>query len=363
MSKNIAIFFDGTASRSHGARLSNVARLAMAVNRRNISLNPQIVIYHRGVGTGTGTFKRHRRVDTLLGGALGSGLDTILIDVYRQLVFAFEPGDEIYLFGWSRGAYAAWRFADMLAHFGVIAPKFVPEIPGIVQLELTDDRLGAVTARVTDFYSIRMDMAVAHPGSSKEALRSLKTGAPTKPVLSVRYLGMWDCVAAIGAPLGLNRLFKINRHLEAATPTLPWLIDSVRHAVALDEASIFFPPRLVSEPLERLRLEQLFFPGGHAAVGGVVEENAIGDLTMGWIAMGAHRAGLGVDLVGLGAFEQPDVTLKEARVRSPGLFSKPQWSKKRPFAPGWDELAQSAQSLIRRVPAYARKWPIAPPDA
>ena len=362
MTKNIAILFDGTAFRSFGDRLSNVARLGMAVERRSADGAPQIVLYQRGVGSGFGTFKRHKRMDRTLGGMFAYGLDDILINAYRQLVFVFEPGDRIYLLGWSRGAFAAWRFADILQHFGVLAPEFIPEIPDIVALELSEDKLSSTTGRFVDLQGVRAEKAVAHADTGLAALNRLKTGAPKKPELWVNYLGMWDCVAAIGMPLGLNKRFGINRHVEGASALMPRLVASARHAVALDEGSIFFPPRLIEGTIDMERVDQKFFPGGHAAVGGAVEDNVIGHLALRWVALGADAAGLKLDFMRLGGFDRTAASLEDVHLRSGGIFGWDALNRKREFLPQWSHLHPMARDLAAREPSYADKWCITVPE-
>ncbi len=394
MPKSIAIFFDGTGSRSHGEKLSNVAKLSTRVSARNWTGEAQLVLYYRGVGAGTGSVWPARVMDLAFGGIFGTGLDQILTDAYRQLVQNYEVGDRIYLFGWSRGAFAARRFTTLLQHFGIIGKAYTPMIPDILKRQLTRNKMAAIEDLTGDFLDIRTDIAVAAPKSSTTQFRRQRKGRAALPDLEIAYLGLWDCVAAIGAPLGLNRVLRINRKLEEKFVGLPAFVQSARHAVALDEKSTLFPPLLISnfdqipverrtgdftltgaagagdmaEYLERNRranpYQQLLFPGGHAAVGGCHSDGSIGDHTLAWVAMGATRKGLKFD--GFKKWAQVDDVpqFEETQKRSPWFFGWRALSKRRALKTDWfnkyqenpTELAPITRDLMAREPRYRNLW-------
>ena len=104
--KRIAIFIDGTWNRPDAEHPTNVVRLSRCVASHAVGGMPQVVLYSPGVGSGRGNNWAARRMDRLLGGALGWGLTDIIEEVYRNLVFLYQPGDEIMVFGFSRGAFA-----------------------------------------------------------------------------------------------------------------------------------------------------------------------------------------------------------------------------------------------------------------
>ena len=102
--KRIVIACDGTWKRIDAPDPTNVARLAQAVLPVAPGRVPQIVCHLDGVGTGQGTGRVSRALDRALGGAFGQGLMASVAAAYRFLVFTWAPGDEIQLFGFSRGA-------------------------------------------------------------------------------------------------------------------------------------------------------------------------------------------------------------------------------------------------------------------
>ncbi|NML07501.1 DUF2235 domain-containing protein [Sphingomonas sp. G-3-2-10] len=100
--KRIAFCFDGTWNKIDGDYPTNVARVAQSISRFDEKGMPQIIYYDEGVGTST--------TSRWTGGILGHGLRENIIEAYHFLVLNYEPGDDIHVFGFSRGAYTARSF-------------------------------------------------------------------------------------------------------------------------------------------------------------------------------------------------------------------------------------------------------------
>ena len=123
MGKRLVVCCDGTWNRAdwEGGTATNVVRLLRAVRPQaraavaDAPEIPQITYYHPGVGTGN-------RVDRLLGGGLGLGLSQNVRDAYAFLVNNYAPGDEIFLFGFSRGAFTARSIAGLIGAIGLLHP-------------------------------------------------------------------------------------------------------------------------------------------------------------------------------------------------------------------------------------------------
>lgn len=116
--KRLALFCDGTwnsadQEKNGKACPSNVFKLATRVANRAPDGTVQCIYYDKGVGTGNS-------LDKLSGGAFGRGLDDNLWDAYRFLVLNYEDGDEIFLFGFSRGAYTARSLGGMVRKCGIL---------------------------------------------------------------------------------------------------------------------------------------------------------------------------------------------------------------------------------------------------
>src|ERR1700756_2992910 len=112
--KRIVILIDGTWDKEGTTGNTNVAKLDInaLIKRRAANGTVQRVRYHDGVGAYGDIFKK------ILGGAIGLGLKKIVLDCYDLIVADYEAGDEIYIFGFSRGAYAARALAGLICASG-----------------------------------------------------------------------------------------------------------------------------------------------------------------------------------------------------------------------------------------------------
>src|SRR2546421_4524568 len=113
--KRLVFCFDGTWNRIDAAHSTNVVMTAESVLPLASDNVSQLIYYHEGVGTG--------RWDRIRGGIFGSGLVQNLADAYRFLIFNHTPGDEIYVFGFSRGAYTARSFVGLIGCCGILLRK------------------------------------------------------------------------------------------------------------------------------------------------------------------------------------------------------------------------------------------------
>ena len=122
MSKRIVVCADGTWNIAEQSSPTNVVKVARAIAPTGPDSKSQVVFYHPGVGT-------HWGLDRLLGGAFGHGLDKNIEDAYRFLVYNYDKDDELFLFGFSRGAYTVRSLVGLLRNSGLLrkihADKFV----------------------------------------------------------------------------------------------------------------------------------------------------------------------------------------------------------------------------------------------
>ena len=125
MPKRIVVCSDGTGNTAIKGRGTNVFKLFEAVDldshRYDPTVTPQIAIYDDGVGTED--FKPLK----LLGGATGWGLSRNVKHLYAELVRVYDPGDEIYMFGFSRGAFTVRTLVGLIATCGLIDPRQLPK--------------------------------------------------------------------------------------------------------------------------------------------------------------------------------------------------------------------------------------------
>ena len=135
--KRLAVFCDGTWDDLRMPSLTNVARLAKCVSAKGWDGREQIVFYDAGVGVATGVSPLVDRLVSVIGGAIGSGLDEKIENAYRFLVLNYEPGDEIFVFGFSRGAYTARSLCGLIRKCGIVRRECFDKIPEAMQIYRT----------------------------------------------------------------------------------------------------------------------------------------------------------------------------------------------------------------------------------
>jgi uncharacterized protein (DUF2235 family) len=304
--KNVAIFCDGTWNSADAVEVTNVAlafRAAVEVTAEGV---PQARTYFPGIGTPT---KKagwiETQVDKYTGGAFGWGMDARLQAAYRKIAERYQPGDRLFLFGFSRGAYMARSLAGMIRNCGLPTPETAERIPEAMEM-----------------YRSRA------PGSHPDAPGPLKFRAEFSPhfatsetdrlvrrgdvaMVAVDYLGVWDTVGALGVPAqfrGLSAMF--NQKYRFHDLRLSSMVKSARHAVAIDERRTTFPPTLW-ENLSDLNLRdgggdspyrQEWFPGTHGGVGGGGPIRGLSHAALLWVLEGAMAAGMGFDAAKLADF-------------------------------------------------------------
>ncbi|MFC7724161.1 DUF2235 domain-containing protein [Nocardioides sp. GCM10028917] len=257
MSKNVVLCLDGT-NNTIKAEQSNVLRL-YGVLRKDLP-HQQVSYYQPGVGTfsSPGTWTPvGRSLTRLLGLGFGFGFRQNLGDAYRFLMSVYEPGDRIYLFGFSRGAYTARAVVGMLDMFGVFRRGTENLVPHAVNhyVRRVDDKT--------------IDWALARQYA---ALLSGQGNSEGNDHVAVHFLGLWDTVNAIGT---LRRQITL-----PYTSILPH-VSVIRHALAIDEVRRAYRPywigsrerlRTHTTPPPRGNVEEVWFPGVHSNVGAMFKD-------------------------------------------------------------------------------------------
>lgn len=256
--RRLALFFDGTWNTpDKGDQPTNVVKMLRAVVKKDGNVS-QLVFYDLGVGTGN-------FVDKLTGGISGAGLTQNVIDGYRFLGNNYAPGDEIYLFGFSRGAYTARSLAGLIGLVGVVRPRHLGR------------RLYEVLA---------ICRSKADAGKKRERLDALNLDR-FDPV-GIRCVGVWDTVGSLGIPGDLGRQYRLKAY-DFHDVELGHAVDVGLHAVAIDEKRSAFAPTLwVSADGKPKRdgqiIEQVWFPGVHSNVGGSYADAGLSDIALAWMA-------------------------------------------------------------------------------
>ena len=300
MKRNLALFFDGTwnerESGKDAARNTNVLRMYSAVRPIHAG-REQIAEYIEGVGTNW--------YDRISGGAFGYGLDRNICAGYRWLVEHYRPGDRVYVFGFSRGAYTARSLVGMVRNAGLLVNADCVTRDGRMRLPLealpAGERDAALDDMVERAYELYRDRGDAmHPKGDVAA----QFRADYSAEISVSCLGVWDTVGALGIPLEAFERLNDERYNFHDTK-LTRIVENAFHAVALDEHREPYRATLW-EPADAdhvgQRIEQAWFPGAHADVGGgYADDRRLADLALCWMQERAEEAGLGLAPLELGA--------------------------------------------------------------
>ena len=267
--KRLVICCDGTWNRPDAKHVTNIEKIARTVQTDLASTGgvQQLVLYLSGVG-GAGY-----HTDRLLGGAFGLGLFHNVLAGYRFLSLNYEPGDEIYVFGFSRGAYTARSLAGMVAKVGLLTRRALVQekLPEAVErYKGVDSEAGKKGASTAEF---KRDFC--HPDTP------------------IHFIGVFDTVGALGVPGALRR-----RH-QFHDVKLGAAVKNARQALAVDEQRMKFEPCLwdaVDETCcEDPRVKQVWFEGCHSDVGGGFKDTGLSDTALLWIVAEANEQGLAFD--------------------------------------------------------------------
>jgi uncharacterized protein (DUF2235 family) len=259
---------------------TNITLLSRAILQKTKTKNPgteQVVLYQPGIGT---TYSSMTRV---WAGAFGEGLIENIREAYGFIVHNWVEGDEIYLFGFSRGAYTARSVAGLISKFGLLSKRGMDGI-GYV--------LDAYRAHLLD------DPSQVDKLASKYERKSV--------TVPIKFVGVWDTVGSLGIPdlyiFGVKAsaldfvLGKINQQFQFADTDLHPMIENAFHAyhplmsrligsMALNEVRAPFWPTIwkLRPDNKNTRLQQCWFPGAHASVGGGDPQHGISDITLAWM--------------------------------------------------------------------------------
>lgn len=209
--KRLVVCCDGTWGKPDSKFVTNVEKIARTVqNDPDLAGGVTQLVYHVS-GVGGGSYL----TDKLLGGAFGFGLSNNVITSYRFLAQNFEPGDEIFIIGFSRGAYTARSLAGMIARVGLLTEK------ALVEERLRD---------AVHLYQ-RKPLSEGAFGASVDEFTHDHCHSP-----KVRFLGVFDTVGALGVPGFRWRLPRFH------DVQLSGAVQCARQALATDENRIIFAP-------------------------------------------------------------------------------------------------------------------------
>jgi len=311
MAKNIIICSDGTGNSTIKARGTNVFKLFEAVDLHNTQ--EQVAIYDDGVGTNSIKFLR------LLGGALGFGLAFNVRQLYIALIRVYKPGDKIYLFGFSRGAFTVRFLAGLINTVGIIDINH-KDIDSDAELKARayqafreyhhENRatLEYVYGPIMNMFNYILGVVFTHFYWAKgaEVFRNKYSVKYAKEENPIHFIGVWDTVSAVGLPFRdlSGWLNKFVYHFTFSNYRLNPFIKNAYHALAIDDQRKTFHPFLwdksaienenedEKQALEKQNMEQVWFSGVHANVGGGYPKQGLSLVALNWMIRKAESCGL-----------------------------------------------------------------------
>ncbi len=325
MSKNIVLLSDGTGNSASKVWRTNVWRLFKALD---LTTPDQVACYDDGVGTSA--FKPL----AILGGAFGWGLKRNVIDLYKFLCRNYDESEShIYGFGFSRGAFTIRVLMGLVGHQGIVKFDTEAELDRKAKAAYRAYR----AARYHSFLKIERPFRWLRNGAlaAWDKVRGRKSYDPAenKVVEDIRFVGLWDTVAAYGLPIdemtrGVSQWLW---PLELPDRVLSGKVKRACHALALDDERTTFHPVLWTEAGEKSpvagpdgpsidneRLTQVWFPGVHSNVGGGYPDDSLAHIPLYWMVEQAKRAQLRFR----GAPDYPDAIaeIKSARDKDGRLY-------------------------------------------
>jgi uncharacterized protein (DUF2235 family) len=284
MAKNIILLSDGTGNSAAKIFKTGVWRLYQAVDLTDA--NRQVAFYDDGVGSSS------LKPWAALTGALGLGLKRNVMQLYKDLCQSYEPGDQIFAFGFSRGAFTIRVLAGLIASQGIIPGRTMDpqELRRRVHAAYREDR--------KDYRPVWT--------SRRRNVKSKTPAVATVPsghhAAKIAFLGLWDTVDAYGLPIdelkrGLDYWWL---GLSFPDQDLSPIVKRACHALALDDKRRTFHPVLWNEKVESDlikanlvepdRLKQVWFAGMHSNVGGGYAKDGLSYVSLKWMIAEARAA-------------------------------------------------------------------------
>ena len=273
----IVIFSDGTCASPNKENATNVlvtARTVRPVAQKDKTR--QLTFYEAGVGTGN-------IIDqTITGGFLGGGLNKNVEDAYRFLIHNYVEGDEVFLFGFSRGAYTVRSLVGLIYNVGLLKKDHSDKVGDAIKIYRNRNQ----------------------GPDSPEAIKFRENCSQDMPI---KFLGVWDTVAALGLLLRpFSRLWAWRYGFHDAK--LSEIVDHAYQGLAIDERRWSFNPsvwdsdpykkgegkRAIKRKTDQI-VEQVWFSGVHSDIGGSYDKHGLSDITLRWMTGKARELGLEFD--------------------------------------------------------------------
>ena len=304
--KRLIVCCDGTWQSHNNQIPTNVLKIAQAVKPKDEDGISQILYYDQGIGAVPDyepkiSNKKKQlflkgivdRLQKIGGGAFGWWIDEKIEEAYIFLCLNYEPDDEIYLFGFSRGAYTVRSLAGLISCCGLLKRPHISKTNAAYDIYRNKKKV----ERKTQGDSLRKNEELTQPHES----------------VRIKFLGCWDTVGALGIPdllprVSIDRIF--GRKYKFHDNKLSSIIENARHAIAIDEKRSTFKVTMMKpgDGFKKENLKQVWFPGDHGCVGGGTDKMIklsddcelkalnLSKAALDWMAEQASDLGLDLDL-------------------------------------------------------------------
>lgn len=303
--RRLVFCFDGSWNGlAAGKKPTNVLLVAESV-LPVAGTTTQICYYDEGVGTASDEVWR--------GGGFGKGLRINLRDAYRFLIFNYQPGDEIFIFGFSRGAFTALAFLGFVRSMLILPTADASKIDEALNMYQDNASWDGIDSEAVRRMRAKLSPTMCVDDADRDWRRQNVNDWCEDGVhnLSIKYVGVWDTVGSLGWKVLASTFDRsTDKRYSRYFTEMSAMVESGRHAVSIDERRVHFMPTLwhdldklnaadsTQNDPEARRYQQKWFPGDHGSIGGGGEVQGLSNGPLQWILEGAVKKGLKVNLAG-----------------------------------------------------------------
>ncbi|KAL8713038.1 MAG: hypothetical protein Q9220_002898 [cf. Caloplaca sp. 1 TL-2023] len=257
---------------------SNVTRISHAIKAKSKDGVPQIVFYQPGVGS------EGNIINKIIGGATAQGLSGNIRETYSFLANNYSNGDEIFLFGFSRGAFTARSVAGLIGGVGLLTKSGLPDLAEIFKdFQHRGD---------PNYRPANPDRPFPRKPSANDPRyrTTLEQEGMTRLGIRIKAIGVWDTVGSLGIPrVGWLEKFGLQtrstKEFLFYDTSLDNAVENAYQALALDENRTAFAPAVWEKtPGNNTNLRQVWFPGVHSNIGGgSYPDQGMANITLAWM--------------------------------------------------------------------------------
>jgi uncharacterized protein (DUF2235 family) len=289
--RNIVLLSDGTGNSRGKLFRTNVWRVYEALDLAdpaNPELPRQFTFYDDGVGNSS--FKPL----AVLGGALGYGLARNVRDLYAFLCRMYQPGDRIYAFGFSRGAFTIRVLVGLISNQGIV--RYTGHEAELLRLVKAAYRAyrRRYTLKINYIGPLRdlRDAVLSGWARLRDKKPYAQASADNFTEVPIEFVGLWDTVAAYGMQVDeLSVVFDaVVWPTQMPDARLSPSVKRAVHALALDDERNTFHPKLWQHEPDSTRISQVWFAGVHSDVGGGYPDQGLSHVSLDWVMNAAAHS-------------------------------------------------------------------------